>query len=403
MASAKVSPRSSVLVGAARTPFGSFGRTLRDMKATQLGAIAIRAAVEQAAIKPDDVDYLLMGMVVQAGAGQVPSRQAGIAAGLPVTVPSDTINKVCASGLRAVNIADMMIRAGEAHVVVAGGMESMSQAPYLMDKARWGGLRLGHGALIDGVIKDGLWCPFGDIHMGALGDAAAKKHGVSREEQDRWALRSHQRALAAIREGRLREEVVPVEIPQKDGPPLIFDTDEAPRPDTSLERLARLRPAFTADGTITAGNAPGLNDGAGALVVMEEAKARALGVKPLARIVSHGVASVEPPDMPEVPALAAQAALEKAGLSISDIGLIEVNEAFAAVALISMKLGGWDEERINVNGGAIALGHPIGASGARILMTLVFEMRRRAVQFGLATICSGGAQGEATVVELCES
>ncbi|MDI7247326.1 MAG: acetyl-CoA C-acetyltransferase [Bacillota bacterium] len=394
--------RSSVLVSAARTPFGGFGRTLRDMKAIQLGAVAIRAALDRAGVNPGDVDYLLMGMVVQAGAGQIPSRQAGIAAGLPVTVPSDTINKVCASGLRAVNIADMMIRAGEAEVVVAGGMESMSQAPYLMDKARWGALRLGHGTLIDGVIRDGLWCPFGDVHMGAIGDACAKKHGITREEQDRWALRSHQRALAAIREGRLRDEIVPVEIPQKDTSPLIFDSDEAPRPDTSLEKLARLRPAFSPDGTITPGNAPGLNDGAGALVVMQEAKAKALGIRPLARIVSHGAASVDPADMPEVPAVAAKVALDKAGLSIRDIGLIEVNEAFAAVALISMRLGGWNEDMVNVNGGAIALGHPIGASGARILMTLVFEMRRRGARFGLATICSGAAQGEATIVELCE-
>ncbi len=392
--------RSSVLVSAARTPFGGFGRTLRDTKATSLGAIAIRAAVERAGIQPDDVDYLLMGMVVQAGAGQIPSRQAGMAAGLPAAVPSDTINKVCASGLRAVNIADMMIRAGEAAVVVSGGMESMSQAPYLMDRARWGGLRLGHGTIIDGVIRDGLWCPFRDVHMGALGDASAKKHGVTREEQDRWALRSHQRALAAIREGRLREEIVPVEISQKHGPPVVLDTDEAPRPDTSLEKLARLRPAFTPDGTITAGNAPGLNDGAGALVVMEEAKARALGIQPLARIVAHGVASADPADMPEVPALAAKAALDRAGLAASNIGLIEVNEAFAAVAIISMRLGGWDEDEVNVNGGAVALGHPIGASGARILMTLIFEMRRRNVEFGLATICSGAAQGEATIVEL---
>lgn len=394
--------RSSVLVSAARTPFGAFGGALRDMKATDLGAIAIRGAVERAGIAPESVNYLIMGMVVQAGTGQIPSRQAGAAAGLPVGVPSDTINKVCASGLRAVNLADIMIRAGEADTVVAGGMESMSQAPYLVDKLRWGGLRLGHGKLTDAVINDGLWCAFRDVHMGTHGDAAARKHNISREEQDRWALRSHERACAAIRDGKLAEETVPVNIPQKQGSPLVFRADEAPRPDTSLEKLARLRPVFTPDGTITAGNAPGLNDGAAALVVIAEDKARALGMRPMARIVAHAQVSSEPEEIATVPALAAAAALKKAGLSISDIGLIEVNEAFAAVALISMRLGGWDEERVNVNGGAVALGHPIGASGARILMTLAFEMRRRQLELGLATICSGAAQGEATVVELCD-
>lgn len=394
--------RPSVLVSAARTPFGTFGGALRDMKATGLGGIAIRGALERAGMAPESVDYLIMGMVVQAGAGQIPSRQAGAAAGLPVGVPSDTINKVCASGLRAVNLADMMIRTGEADTVVAGGMESMSQAPYLVDRLRWGGLRLGHGRLVDAVISDGLWCAFRDAHMGAHGDAAARKHSISREEQDMWALRSHKRACAAMRDGKFSEEIVPVEIPQKQGPPAVFSADEAPRPDTSIEKLAKLRPVFTPDGTITAGNAPGLNDGAGALVVMAEDKAHALGIRPLARIVAHAQVSSEPEEIATVPALTADAALKKAGLSVSDISLIEVNEAFAAVALISMRLGGWDEEKVNVNGGAVALGHPIGASGARILMTLVFEMRRRKAEFGLVTICSGAAQGEATVVELCE-
>ncbi len=393
--------RPSVIVSGARTPFGVLGGALRDMSAVQLGAVAIRAAWQRAGLAPSDVDYLLMGMVVQAGAGQIPSRQAGIAAGLPVSVPSDTINKVCASGLRAINIADTMIRGGEADVVVAGGMESMSQAPYLVDRARWG-LRMGHGRLADAVINDGLWCAFRGVHMGVHGDAAARKHGVSREEQDRWALRSHERACAAMREGRLAEELASVEIPQRHGPPVAFFADEAPRPGTSLDKLAKLRPAFSPDGTITAGNAPGLNDGAAAVVVMSEEKARALGIAPLARIIAHAHVSSEPEEIATVPALAAGAALEKAGLSLREVGLIEVNEAFAVVALISARLGGWDEEKVNVNGGAVALGHPIGASGARILMSLVFEMRRRRAQFGLATICSGAAQGEATIIELCD-
>lgn len=394
--------RETVIVSAARTPIGKFGGTLKDVPAVELGAVAIAAAVQRASIPPEKVDYVLMGMVIQAGAGQIPSRQASIKAGLPVQVPSDTINKVCASSLRAVNLADVLIRSGAAEVVVAGGMENMSQAPYLLEKARWG-YRLGEGQVVDAMIKDGLWCSFGGCHMGVYGSTVAEEYGVGREEQDRWALRSHQRAVQAIREGRFREEIVPLEVADPrggKGTKLLFEADEAPRPDTTLEKLAALKPVFQPEGTITAGNAPGINDGAGALVLMSREKAAELGVPPLATVVSQGQVSQEPPYLHTVPYLSAAQALERAGLRAEDLELIEVNEAFAAVALTSMKLGSWDPERVNVNGGAVALGHPIGATGARILMTLIFELRRRGGGLGVATLCSGGGQGEATVIRV---
>jgi len=391
----------TVILAAARTPFGSFGGSLKDIPAVDLGALVIKEALRRAGVPGSEVDYVFMGMVLGAGNGQVPSRQATIKAGLPTSVPSDTINKVCASGLRAVNLADALIRVGDIQLAVAGGMESMSRAPFLVEKARWG-YRMGNDVLVDAMLKDGLWCPFGNVHMAVHGSNVAKEFGITREEQDRWAYLSQMRTKAAMEAGRFKEEIVPVEIPQKKGPPLLFERDEHPRPDTTLEKLAALPPVFDPQGTITAGNAPGLNDGAGALVLASRAKAEALGIKPLATIVAQGQASADPPYIATVPALAAKKALEKAGLGLKDIGLIEVNEAFAAVVLTSMKLGGWDPEIINVNGGAIALGHPIGASGARILMTLIFEMRRRGVKYGLATICSGAAQGEATIVRLEE-
>jgi len=390
----------TVVVSAVRTPFGSYGGSLKDVPAVELGGIVIREALRRAAVAPGDVDYVFMGMVVQAGAGQVPSRQAALKAGCPPEVPSDTINKVCASSLRAVNIGDALIRAGDVETVVAGGMENMSSVPYYVEKARWG-YRLGDGKLVDGCVKDGLWCPVEDCHMGVHGGDSAKEFGISREEQDRWALRSHQRAIKAIDEGLLKEEIVPVEVPQRKGPAIKFEVDEHPRRDTSLEKLAALRPVFQKDGTVTAGNAPGINDGGCALVLMSEEKAKERGVKPLAEIVSQGWASTEPRYLSKAPAMAADAVLKKAGMSIDDIDLIEVNEAFASVALTAIQMGGWDEEIVNVNGGAVALGHPIGASGGRILMTLIYELRRRGLEHGLATICSGTAQGEATIVRIC--
>lgn len=392
---------STVILAGARTPFGVFGGSLKDVPATQLGAAAIRAALARADVPGEQVDNVIMGMVVQAGAGQIPSRQASIGAGLPVTVTSETINKVCASGMRAINLGDVLIRAGEADIVVAGGMENMSRGPYLLPGARFGH-RLGHGQVLDATVYDGLWCAFHDVHMGHHGERMAREFGVSREEQDAWAYRSHMRAIAAIDSGRMALETTPVAVPDGRGGVRLFDTDEAPRRDTSPEKLARLRPAFTPDGCITAGNAPGINDGAAALVLMSEERARAEGRRPLARIRSFATVSAEPPYLATVPHLASEKALAKAGLRREDIGLVEINEAFAVVTLVSMRLGQWDPEIVNVNGGAIALGHPIGASGARIVLTLALEMQRRGVQFGLASICSGGGQGEAIVLELVE-
>ena len=391
--------RDAVIVSAARTPFGKLGGAFKDVPAVELGAWAIKAAVERAGVDGKDVDDVIMGMVVQAGAGQIPSRQAAIRAGLPVTVPSETINKVCASSLRAANWASVLIRAGEADIVVAGGMESMSQGPYLVPQGRYG-YRLGDGQFLDATVHDGLWCPFYDVHMGVHGGKVAKEFGLTRQEQDAWAYRSHVRAAAAQDAGRFADEIIPVAVPAGRGKTVTVTLDESVRRDTSLEKMAALPPVFGADLDITAGNAPGLNDGASALVIMSRERAKALGLKPLASIVSIGAVSQEPPYLATVPALSAQQALKKAGLSVKDIGLVEINEAFAAVAITSTRMLGVDEEIVNVNGGAVALGHPIGASGARILMTLVFEMRRRGVEYGVAAICSGGGQGEATVVRL---
>ncbi|MCL8207888.1 MAG: acetyl-CoA C-acetyltransferase [Actinomycetia bacterium] len=389
----------TVVVGFARTPFGSFGGGLRTVPATELGARAIRAAVERARVDPGAVDYVYMGQVVQAGAGQIPSRQASMGAGLPETVPSDTINKVCASSLRAVNLADLTIRAGAARIVVAGGMESMSGAPYLVQGARWG-LRMGDATFVDAVVHDGLTCAFGHCHMGVYGSQVAREFHIERPEQDEWALRSHQRAIAAIDAGRLATEIVPVEVTDPKQGTRVVDRDEGPRRDTSLEKLRGLKPAFEPDGTVTAGNAPGLSDGAAALVLADRSVAEREGLPVLARIVSQGQVSQAPRYLHTVPALAGLKALEQAGLTVGDLACVEINEAFAAVVLTSIRVGGFDPERVNVNGGAIALGHPIGASGARILMTLIAELRRRGGGYGLAAICSGGGQGEATVVRV---
>lgn len=393
--------REAVIVSAVRTPFGAFNGGLRDLSATDLGGVVIREAVRRAGLggRESEIDNVFVGQVVQAGVGQIPSRQATIKAGLPYGVVSETINKVCASSLRAVNLADLTVRAGDAEVVVAGGMESMTNVPYLLPKAR-SGYRMGHGTLIDGVIHDGLWCAFGDVHMGSYGGRGAKEFDLSRQEQDEWAYRSHLRAAAAWDRGLFAEEVTPVPIPQKRGDPVLIQSDESIRRDTSLEKLLALRPAFEKDGPITAGNAPGLSDGASALVVMSREKAEALGLEILATIVGQGQHSEEPHSLHTVPARSGLKALAKAVLAPKDLNLVEINEAFAAVTLISTRLLEVNPEIVNVNGGAIAFGHPIGASGGRILMHLIYELRRRGGGIGLAAICSGGGQGEATVIRV---
>lgn len=384
--------REAVVVSAVRTPFGAFNGGLKDLAATDLGAVAIREAVRRAELdeRPQQIDHVLMGQVVQAGAGQIPARQAAYKAGLPFGVVSATVNKVCASSLWAVNLADLMIRAGDADVVVAGGMESMSNAPYLLLDARRG-YRMGNGQLVDGVIHDGLWCAFGNTHMGTYGGRGAREYGVARQELDEWAYRSHVRAAAAWDRGLFAEEVIPLGK---------LAADEPIRRDTSLERLAALRPAFEPDGPITAGNAPGLSDGATALVVMSRERAEAMGLEVLATIVSQGQYSDEPHLLHTVPAQAGLRALAKAGVKPGDLHRVEINEAFAAVTIISTRLLGVSPETVNVNGGAIAIGHPIGASGGRILMHLVYELRRRGGGLGLAAICSGGGQGEATLIRV---
>ncbi len=380
----------SVIVSAVRTPFGKLGGALKDYEATELGSLVIRTALDRAGLENDEVEYVIMGQVLQGGAGQAPARQASIGAGLPIEVPSDTINKVCASSIRAVEMADQMIRAGDHEVVVAGGMESMSNAPYILKKARFG-YRLGDGTLIDLMTHDGLTSTFDKRHMVEQASFVARELGIAREDQDKWALRSHQRAVDAIDEGRFRDEIVPVgEV----------DTDEGPRRDTSLEALAKLKPVFDPEGTTTAGNAPGVNDGAGALVVVSEEFAQKRGLEPLATIVSQGYVADDFAYLARTPAKAGQQALEKAGKAIDDVERVELNEAFSSVVLNSTKMLGADPEKVNVNGGAVALGHPIGASGARILSTMIYELRRNGGGLGLAAICSGGGQGDALLLEV---
>jgi acetyl-CoA C-acetyltransferase len=380
----------SVIVSAARTPFGKLGGGLADKQATELGAIAIRAALDRIDVQDDEVEYTIMGQVLQGGAGQAPARQAAVGAGLPIDVPADTINKVCASSVRAVQIADLMIRSGDHSVVVAGGMESMSNAPYLLKKARFG-YRLGDGALIDLMTHDGLISSFDSRHMVEQASFVSRELGISREDQDAWALRSHQRAVAATDEGRLADEIVPVGE---------LSLDESPRRDTTLEKLAALKPVFDPEGTTTAGNAPGVNDGAGALVVTSEEFAQKRGLEVLATIVSQGYVADEFAFLARTPAGAGKVALEKAGKSIGDVKRVEVNEAFCSVAVNSTRMLDADPETVNVNGGAVALGHPIGASGARILSTLIYELRREGGGLGLAAICSGGGQGDALLLEV---
>ncbi|MBN6205879.1 acetyl-CoA C-acetyltransferase [Ralstonia pickettii] len=391
--------RKSVIVSGARTPFGKFGSALKDLQASDLGGKVIAEAVKRAELETEQIDEVIMGTVLQGGQGQIPSRQAAKKAGLPWEIKTETINKVCASGLRSVTLADQLIRLGDEDVIIAGGMESMSNAPYFLPDARWGN-RMGDKSVVDMMIHDGLTCTFEGVHMGSYGNVTAEKFNVSREAQDEWAYRSHQLAVKAIEEGKFADEIIPVQVPQRKGDPIVVDKDEAPRKDTSTEVLAKLRPAFGKDGTITAGNAPGVNDGACAFVVMSEDKAEELGKTPLATILGHAEVAVEAQDFPQTPGLVINKLLEKTGYKKEDIDLFEINEAFAVVSLASGEIAGIDMEKVNVNGGAVALGHPIGASGARIILTLIHELKRRGGGLGIAAICSGGGQGDAILIEV---
>ena len=387
-----------VIVAATRTAVGSFQGALANIPAVELGAAVIRQLIQQSGIDAAEVDEVILGQVLTAGAGQNPARQASIGAGLPHAVPSMTLNKVCGSGLKALHLAAQAIRCGDADVVIAGGMENMSLAPYVMPAARTG-LRMGHGKLVDSMIQDGLWDAFNDYHMGITAENLVEKYGITREAQDAFAASSQQKAVAAIEAGRLRGEITPIEIPQRKGEPLVFDTDEQPRAGTTAESLAKLKPAFKKDGSVTAGNASSLNDGAAAVLLMSAEKAKALGLPVMARIASYANAGVDPAIMGIGPVSATRRCLEKAGWTLDELDLIEANEAFAAQALSVGQELGWDANKVNVNGGAIAIGHPIGASGCRILVTLLHEMIRRDVHKGLATLCIGGGQGVALAIE----
>ncbi|AUN00477.1 acetyl-CoA acetyltransferase [Clostridium botulinum] len=389
--------KNVVIASAVRTPIGKFGGTLKSVSAIELGSIVIKEALKRANVKPEDVDEVIMGNVLQAGLGQNSTRQSAVAAGIPVEVPSFTINKVCGSGLRAVSLATQLIRLGDDYIVVAGGTENMSAAPYLLEKARWG-QRMGDGKIVDEMIRDGLWESFNDYHMGITAENIAEQWGITREEQDEFSAKSQQKAEKAVKEGRFKEEIVPVVIKSRKGE-VVFDTDEFPRFGATKESLSKLKPAFKKDGTVTAGNASGINDGAAALVIMSEEKANELGIKPLAKIVAYGTSGVDPKIMGYGPFYATKKTLEKANLKIADMDLIEANEAFAAQSLAVAKDLGFDMDKVNVNGGAIALGHPIGCSGARILTTLLYEMEKRNSKYGLATLCIGGGMGTAIIVE----
>ncbi|MBI3989605.1 MAG: thiolase family protein [candidate division NC10 bacterium] len=389
--------REVVIVSAARTPIGSFQGSLSSLPATKLGSVAIAEAVRRASLEPGQVDEVIMGCVLSAGLGQAPARQAALGAGLPVSVGALTINKVCGSGLKAVMLATQAIQTGDTEIVVAGGMESMSQAPYLLDRAR-PGYRLGGGRLIDAMIHDGLWDPYHQFHMGMCGELCAETYQISREAQDAFAMRSYQRALKAQQEGCLKAEIVPVEVFGRNAEPVLVEEDEEPKR-ADLNRLPSLRPAFKEGGTITAGNAPSVNDGAAALVLMSEQKARVLGLQPLARIVGQATASLAPEWFTIAPADAIKKVLQKTGLTLQEIDLFEINEAFAVVALAVMRLLDLEEERVNIHGGAVALGHPIGCSGAKILTTLLFAMAEKGARRGLASLCLGGGEAVAVIVE----
>lgn len=387
-----------VIVSAVRSAIGSFLGSLKDVSAVDLGATVIKEALERAGVNPDQVDEVIMGNVLQAGLGQNPARQAAMKAGLPETVPSMTINKVCGSGLKTVQLARQAIIAGDADIIVAGGMENMSQAPYLMKNAREG-FKMGDQKIVDSMLSEGLWCAFNDYHMGQTAENLCDRYSITREEQDEFAANSQMKASNAIETGKFKEEIVAIEIPQRRGEPIIFDTDEYVRAGATAEGLGKLRPAFKRDGSVTAGNASGINDGAAALVVMSKEKADELGLTPLATIVANANAGVDPAVMGIGPVQAVKIALKRANMNLADIDLVEANEAFAAQSIAVDKELKFDHDKLNVNGGAIALGHPIGASGARILVTLLHEMKRTDVKTGLATLCIGGGQGVATIVK----
>jgi acetyl-CoA C-acetyltransferase len=389
----------SVIVAGARTPIGKMSGALASFTAMDLGGFAIKAALERAGVQPDQVDYVLMGQVLQAGQGQITARQAAVRAGIPMTVPATTVNKVCLSGLNTIHLADLLIQAGEAEVVVAGGMESMTNAPYLLPQAR-AGYRLGDGKLVDAMMHDGLFCAFDVCAMGAGTEKYTKAAGtISRDAQDAFAATSHERASAAIKEGRFADEIVPVEVPQRKGDPVVVETDEGVRPGTTTEGLAALKPAFAADGTITAGNASQISDGGAAVIVMSKAAAERAGVQPLGEIVSYGQVAGPDASLLTQPSRSTKQALDKAGLSVADVDLFEFNEAFAAVGLASMADLGITDEVTNVNGGAISLGHPIGMSGTRLALTILHELKRRGGGVGAAALCGGGGQGDAIVLK----
>lgn len=390
--------KQAVIISAVRTPVGKLLGALKSFKATDLGAIVVREAVKRAGVKPEDVDEVIMGCVIQAGLGQNPARQAALRGGLPDTVSAVTVNKVCGSGLKAVMMAAQGVQLGDTEVVVAGGMESMSNAPYLLPKAREG-YRLGNGKILDSVIQDGLWCAFDDQHMGCTGEVVSERFNVSRAEQDEYAVNSHRKANAAIKGGRFKDEIVPVEIPQKKGPPIIVDTDEPVREDTSIEGLGKLKPAFKDGGTVTAGNAPGVNDGASAVVVTSEERAKLLGIEPLARIVAQATSGTEPKLVMMAPVEAIKKLIKRTGWSLNDVDLIELNEAFSVQAVAITRELNLDPEKINVNGGAVALGHAIGQSGSRILTTMLYELKRRNAHRGIAALCLGGGNAVAMAVE----
>lgn len=390
--------REVVIVSAARTPIGSFGGSLKNVPTRKLGAIVIKSAIERAGIKPEMVEEVIMGAVLQGGLGQNVARQMTLDAGLPIETPAMTINKVCGSGLRAVELAAQIIKAGDADIIVAGGAENMSATAYAMPAGRWGA-RMNNVPMVDMMVNDGLWDAFNGYHMGITAENVAEQWGITREELDEFSAISQNRVEAAIKEGKFKDEIVPVEIPQRKGDPIVFDTDEFPRFGTTKEALAKLKPAFKKDGIVTAGNASGINDAGAAVVVMSKEKAEELGIKPMCTIKSYASAGVDPSIMGVGPVPASKKALEKAGLTIADMNLVEANEAFAAQSLAVRKDLGLDPEKTNVNGGAIAIGHPIGASGCRILITLIYEMMRRDSKYGLATLCIGGGMGTAMVVE----
>ena len=394
--------RDVVIAGAVRTAIGKFGGTLAQVPAVELGATVARGALERAVLSPEDVDEVVFGHVLQAGCGCNPARQAALEAGVPIETPSYTVNKVCASGMKAVTLAAASVASGERNVVVAGGMESMSAAPFLLPAMRWG-QRLGDGDLLDVVLRDALTDPGAGCHMGITAENVAGEFGIARREQDEFALASHRKAVAAIQAGRFDCEIVPVNVPQRKGDPIAFHVDEFPRPDTSLEALSCLRPAFMADGTVTPGNASGISDGAAAMVLLSAGEADRRRIRPMARVLSYASAALDPMIMGLGPVSATRTALEKAGIALQDVGAVELNEAFAAQSLAVIRELDLDPACVNFNGGAIALGHPVGASGARIIVTLLHIMAQRSIRFGLATLCVGGGQGMAIIVEKCDA